>query len=875
MRKHKKLLAISFVIFVLAILFSVNGLADSGIECYVVDSEGYRIDAFYASQKDEYYLFLTSGEAIGNITVHLDDSIVSASAGTVDATEHTLTGAYENSGDSVTLTDTQSNTVTLTVMQSSLPSLRVTLPDGTALSDVHADKNVKYSDTSVKLTDPSGAYEKISVNNAQFKGRGNSSWFHYEKKGYQIKFDKKTSVLGMPKGKKWVLLANACDDSMIKNYLAFDLAEQMSAILYPECQYCDLWINGDYRGTYLISEKVEIDANRVNLKDDYGALFEFDDAFYNQEEYWFTNPQMGHFTVKESVKEDSETINKDIQIFNDKLDGLFNSINTIGKMDITLEELGEWIDVESAADYYLINDYLRNDESIVTSFYWYVDGEKDVIHLGPVWDFDSAANTEAVGGFVHKRYIFSEMLNCRSFNEYVNQLYQNKLASFDMLSEKCNELGNSLTKSAEMNYIRWDYLGTKHVKGFYHDTYSEAISALSSWLNERKTSYEVFQAHLFTKVSSDYRKIDICLTGYADYSSVWFPTWSEENGQDDIVWYKAAKQADGSWTASVDLTKHNTAGKYIIHVYGGTTNPETIIANTTAVVQKIFTPTVYAEVSADCKTLSITIEDNGYDSVQFPTWSIVEGQDDIRWYSAGKNGEGKWVYTVDLRNHNSAGAYAIHVYALKNGKKSLVGNTIATVERAVGYDSLMAHISSDCAEMTISLLDNGYDKVYFPTWSKVNGQDDIIWYSAVKQKNDKWICTVDMSTHNSAGKYYIHAYAVKDGTMKLVDNTDAYASVAVKPQRLNLTVNENNKTLIISLIGYENYNSVYFPTWSAENGQDDIVWYSADKQPDGSWTYSVDLTKHNSVGTYYVHAYGYNGKLQIIRGSSAVVGYAA
>lgn len=519
----------------------------------------------------------------------------------------------------------------MTVMQSTLPSLYVTLPDGVTLADVHRDKNVKYAGTGVNLTVPSGTYADIAVTDAQFKGRGNSSWAFYEKKGYQIKFDKKTSVLGMPKAKKWVLLANACDDSMMRNYLAFDLARQMGGILYPKAEYAELWINGDYRGTYLIAEKVEIGSNRVDLNDDYGAVFEFDDAFYREEDYWFYCPGMGHFTVKESVKEDADSVNESIRIFEDKMAELFDVINTKGKLEITLDELDERIDVKSVADYYLVNEFLRNDESIISSFYWYLDGESDVLHLGPVWDFDSAALTEPSGSYVDRRAVFMEMLNCQSFNKYVNRLYQDKSSSFASLPEKCEQTGTLLAQTAKMNYIRWNSLGTRHAKGFYHDTYDAAVSSLSAWLTARGNNFEVMPANIFASVSADCRTMSICLSDYEDYDAVWFPTWSEENGQDDCVWYVAEKQANGDWTCTVDMARHNTAGMYRIHVYGRKDGVRTLLADTTAYAARAVAPrTLTAEVSADSRNMTITLRGyEDYSMIWFPTWSAENGQDDI------------------------------------------------------------------------------------------------------------------------------------------------------------------------------------------------------------------------------------------------------
>lgn len=99
----------------------------------------------------------------------------------------------------------------------------------------------------------------------EFKGRGNTTWTQ-KKKPYQIKI-KKTNLLGMGKAKTWLLLANAYDDSLIKNKLVYDCANEIGLPYSPDCQFADLYINRQYLGNYLLSEKVQIGENRIEISD--------------------------------------------------------------------------------------------------------------------------------------------------------------------------------------------------------------------------------------------------------------------------------------------------------------------------------------------------------------------------------------------------------------------------------------------------------------------------------------------------------------------------------------------------------------------------------------------------------------------------------
>ena len=184
-------------------------------------------------------------------------------------------------------------------------------------------------------------------------------------------------------------------------------------------------------------------------------------------------------------------------------------------------------------------------------------------------------------------------------------------------------------------------------------------------------------------VTADYSTMKITVRNAEGYEKISVPVWSEVNGQDDIKWYKATKQAGGSWTCDVDLAAHNSMGRYLVHVYGTKAGKTELIANTTASVAKLPTtknPTVEAVVSEKLGTMQITVKNAGaYEKVMIPVWSEANGQDDLVWYSAKKGSDGNWTYTVNLKKHNSVGAYQIHVYGTKNGTQTLIAHTRVVV----------------------------------------------------------------------------------------------------------------------------------------------------------------------------------------------------
>ncbi len=381
-------------------------------------------------------------------------------------------------------------------------------------------------------------------------------------------------------------------------------------------------------------------------------------------------------------------------------------------------------------------------------------------------------------------------------------------------------------------------------------------------------------------VTADYSTMKITVRNAEEYEKISVPVWSEVNGQDDIKWYKATKQAGGSWTCDVDLAAHNSTGRYLIHVYGTKAGKTELIANTTASVAKLPAtklPAVEAVVAADCSTMQITVKNaETYTKVMLPVWSEANGQDDIKWYEATKQSDGSWTYTVDLAAHNSTGRYLIHVYGTKAGKTELIANTTASVAKlpATKLPTVEAVVSADYNTMKLTVRNTGtYDQIRIPVWSEVNGQDDINWYKATKQSDGSWTYTVDLTAHNSTGRYQIHVYSVKAGKMELIASTTA--NVAKLPTTKNPTVeavvSEKLGTMQITVKNAGAYEKVMIPVWSEANGQDDLVWYSAKKGSDGNWTYTVNLKKHNSVGAYQIHVYGTKNGTQTLIAHTRVV----
>ena len=343
-----------------------------------------------------------------------------------------------------------------------------------------------------------------------------------------------------------------------------------------------------------------------------------------------------------------------------------------------------------------------------------------------------------------------------------------------------------------------------------------------------------------------------------NHSNVRFAVWSSVNGQDDLTWYTAKKNASGQWTCTVPLVNHNSTGTYFIHAYSSDSGQNRLIGNTTAQVAKLPAPdTVTAQVSDNCRTMSIRLDTaRSYSGIRFAVWSSAGGQDDLVWYTA-KNGGGSWTYDVPLVNHNSTGTYFIHVYS---GSK-LVAHTTAQVAKLPAPDTVTAQVSDNCRTMSIRLdTAHSYSGIRFAVWSSAGGQDDLVWYTAKNGGSGSWTYDVDLARHNTTGTYFIHVYAGN----KLVAHTTAQVkslpapAPGVKPG-LTAVVSADNAAMELALTTTAKYGKVRFAVWSSANGQDDLVWYDG-RLTGSTWSAGVKLLNHKTLGGYFIHVYA-DGKL--------------
>ena len=373
------------------------------------------------------------------------------------------------------------------------------------------------------------------------------------------------------------------------------------------------------------------------------------------------------------------------------------------------------------------------------------------------------------------------------------------------------------------------------------------------------------------------------------------PTWSSIGGQDDIIWYTAKKQANGTYKVTVKATDHKkSTGEYNIHVYYIQENNQLVGVTGTTTTVSIAHPKGTLTITnnnPDAGTFDVIVSGvsspDGVREVKLPTWSNVDGQDDIIWYTAKKQADGTYKTTVKVSDHKySTGLYNVHLYYIQgNGKIVGVAGTQVNVSLARAKGNLTIannNPNTGSFDVIVSGVSSPYGvrEVKLPTWSNVNGQDDIIWYTATRQANGTYKATVKASDHKrSTGLYHIHLYYIQgNGKIVGIGGTTTEVSIARPKGTLtiqNKDVNTGTFEVIVSNVSNpDGVREVKLPTWSNVNGQDDIIWYTATRQANGTYKAFIKASDHkNSAGLYYIHLYYVqnNGTLIGVGGTSTNV----
>lgn len=301
-----------------------------------------------------------------------------------------------------------------TVRQTSLPDIHITLTEYPDIDDLFKGEGFTKS-TIYKATmrlDGNGTFDDIAEQEVEFRGRGNSTW-EFAKTPYRFKMAKKASVCGLPKAKTFALIANYIDQTHLRNTVAFWVAQRLGLPYTNHSVHCNVYLNGRYKGLYMMTEKIGIGGGSVDIDETTGIMFELDKNY--DEDFQFKHPVTAKLSLPVMVKDPDLTEIKPDEAERETYWKAWQA--DFGEMaDAVMAKgvnIGEYLDLQEAARYILVYSVACNRElNHPKSANMFKEGlGKDFKYrLGPIWDFDWSTGYRAAGPTMntYNRVLISE-----------------------------------------------------------------------------------------------------------------------------------------------------------------------------------------------------------------------------------------------------------------------------------------------------------------------------------------------------------------------------------------------------------------------------------------------------------------------------------
>ena len=440
------------------------------------------------------------------------------------------------------------------VAYTGLPTLYVNTPNGIEITE----KDRWIDGTELTLKDAgNGNFEKVTT---EFRGRGNSTWEQL-KKPYAIKLNSKAEIMGMPKHKRWVLIANYLDNSFLKNHMAFYLSKKFELGYTVRGEFVNLVFNGVYRGLYWLGEAIKVDKNRVKIYDgedgmddnkDKDFLIEMDTHF-DEVAKFYTPIRKMPYMVKNDDYIVEDVLNEKGKKVKDKYGNTVTQVFTVGQARLerfqnkiaALENLlypdyetnnnckantnncsapdesyADIIDVESWAKFWLINEIMDNTElnEPKSAYFTYENkDEGDVFKAGPVWDFDAGATKALTSVKLDTSIYYNALFKSPKFIKAVKDVW-NKYSSTIDFNTEIQTMRSRLATAAKLDSLMWgdhkDYLenaisGFDGNVDFLKNSLNNKKGVVGKYVNNKALEYVVQDGEVLTGTFGANDKISI------------------------------------------------------------------------------------------------------------------------------------------------------------------------------------------------------------------------------------------------------------------------------------------------------------------------------------------------------------------------------
>lgn len=371
--------------------------------------------------------------------------------------------------------------------------------------------------------------------------------------------------------------------------------------------------------------------------------------------------------------------------------------------------------------------------------------------------------------------------------------------------------------------------------------------------------------------SAGYR-VTVNFTSPISIKEVYMPTWTDNNGQDDIIWHRA-EVGNNSATFYVKISDHkNESGVYTTHVYVIDKNGSQAIEAVSVTVPKrsdflSIDSAVASEISSSGYRVTVRFTaESGVKEVLMPTWTAKNGQDDLIWYTAAISGSTATFYVSSSEHKNESGNYITHIYVRDKAGKEVIRGLEVNVPTANNgkleiTSAAVSDISSSGYRVTARFnAPAGVKEVLMPTWTSRNGQDDIVWHKAAISANTATFYVSIADHAYESGEYITHVYVIdKTGKQVLTGLTADVPSGSLGMLAITSAdvseVSSSGYRVTAKLSAPSGIREVLMPTWTTHNGQDDLVWHVASVNGNTATFYVSTAAHKNENGEYITHIY--------------------
>lgn len=370
----------------------------------------------------------------------------------------------------------ETNSYNVIVRTSALPVVYINTPSSAAITS----KTEWTKNSSISIINTNGEVDYTDTK-LQIRGRGNSTW-GYPKKTYALKLDKKTSILGMPKHKRWVLLANWMDRTLLRNDVTFQIARKTGLGWTPRGKFVEVVLNGRHIGNYYLCEQIKIDENRVNINSmettdisgdavTGGYLMELDVYFDEVNKFKSATKQLPYM-----FKEPDEEVLQPEQL--NYFEGYINAMESYLYNDNWLinREYAGYLDLESFADWWFVYELAKNGEpNHPKSCYMHKD-RLDVLKAGPVWDFDWGTFTPGTSYSVKNAIYYGRLFQDPVFISIVKSRWSILKSGFETIPEYIRSIASTTKNSNNLNISLWPI--SSRVNGDETMSFEDAINRM-------------------------------------------------------------------------------------------------------------------------------------------------------------------------------------------------------------------------------------------------------------------------------------------------------------------------------------------------------------------------------------------------------------